>query len=146
MGGEVPNVGEEDCEIQLLVFASSSPVEFIKVEHDNVLCIIEETADDHATLNAGLTGEPREIVPAPLGCHFLFDYARWRDVGKSVEDLDPAGGAARPASALMEMGDSVAYRDLEQRLTLRHILERGFVKVSDFRHISPQVFRCRSGA
>ena len=87
---------------------ANSSLYFVEVEDNDVLCVVEETANDHIALDASLTREAREFIPAPLGCYVLFDLAQRRDIGKSIQDLNTAGRAAAVAAALMEMWDPMA--------------------------------------
>ena len=130
-GREVPNIREEDREIEFLSLAGGSSLYFVEVEDNDVLCLLEETANDQIALDASLTREAREFIPAPSGCYLLFDLARRRDIGKSVQDLNTAGCAAAVAAALMEVWDPMADRDVKECLTPGDVFERGFVEVSD---------------
>lgn len=133
VGGEVSNIGEEDCEIELFSL-TSGPSFFVEVEDNNVLSVIEKTTNDHIAVDACLTCEAREFIPAPLGCNSLFELAQCRDIGKSIQDLNTAGRAAPAAAALMEVRDPMADRDVEECLTFGDVFERDFVKVRDFWH------------
>ena len=72
---EVPNIREEDREIEFFALAGGSSPYFLEVEDNDVLCVVEETANDHIALDASLTREARAFIPAPLGCYLLFDLA-----------------------------------------------------------------------
>jgi hypothetical protein len=63
-GREVPNVGEEDREIDFFSLADVSSLCFVEVEDNDVVCIVEETANDHIALDASLTREARAFIPA----------------------------------------------------------------------------------
>src|SRR6202023_169676 len=67
-GREVPNIREEDRQIEFfsLAGAGGSSLCFVEVEDNDVLCVVEETANDHIALDASLTREAREFIPAPL--------------------------------------------------------------------------------
>jgi hypothetical protein len=150
-GREIPNIGEEDRKIEFfsLAGAGGSSLCFVEVEDNDVLCVVEETTNDHIALDASLTCEAREFVPAPSGCYLLFDFAPRRDIGKSVQDLNAAGRAAAVAAALMEVWDPMADGEVKECLTSGDVFERGFVEVSDSWHdrspefprsLPPQVF------
>ena len=94
----------------------------------------EKTANDHIALDASLTREAREFIPAPLGCYLLFDLAPRRDIGKPVQDLNTAGRAAPLATALMEVWDPMADGEVKECMTSGDVFERGFVEVSDSWH------------
>jgi hypothetical protein len=85
----------------------------------------------HIALDASLTREAREFIPAPSGCYLLFDLAQRRDIGKSVQDLNTAGRAAAVAAALMEVWHPMADGDVKECLTPGDVFERDFVEVSD---------------
>src|SRR3984893_9864242 len=74
-GREVPNIREEDREIDFFSLAGGSSRYFVEVEDNDVLCHVEETANDHIALDASLTREAREFIPAPQGCYLLFEFA-----------------------------------------------------------------------
>ncbi|MDQ6866947.1 MAG: hypothetical protein M3178_00500 [Pseudomonadota bacterium] len=133
-GREVPNIREEDREIEFFSLAGGSSLYFVDVEDNDVLCLVEETANDHIALDASLTCEAREFIPAPPGCYLLFDLAQRRDIGKSVQDLNTAGRAAAVAAALMEVWDPMADGEVKEYLTFGDVFERDFVEVSDPRH------------
>jgi hypothetical protein len=133
-GREVPNIREEDREIEFFSLAGGSSRYFVEVEHNDVLCLVEETANDHIALDASLTREAREFIPAPSGCYLLFDLAPRRDIGKPVPDLNTAGRAPAVATALMEVWDPMADRDVKEFLTFGDVFERNFVEVSDSWH------------
>jgi hypothetical protein len=111
---EVPNIREEDREIEFFSLAGGSSPYFLEVEDNDVLCVVEETANDHIALDASLTREARAFIPAPLGCYLLFDLAQRRDIGKSVQDLNTAGRAAAVAAALMMVWDPMADGEVKE--------------------------------
>jgi hypothetical protein len=137
-GREVPNIREEDREIEFFSLAGGSSRYFVEVEDNDVLCLVEETANDHIALDASLTREAREFIPAPSGCYLLFDLAQRRDIGKSVQDLNTAGRAPAVAAALMEVWHPMADGDVKECLTPGDIFQRDFVEVSDPWHDGSQ--------
>jgi hypothetical protein len=133
-GREVPNIREEDREIDFFSLADGSSLCFVEVEDNDVVCVVEETANYHIALDASLTREARAFIPAAPGCYLLFDLARRRDIGKSVQDLNTAGRAAAVAAALMEVWDPMADGEVKECLTSGDVFERDFVEISDSWH------------
>ncbi|WP_411726486.1 hypothetical protein [Methyloglobulus sp.] len=81
VGCEFPNVAEEDREFDLLPLTGGTALEFVEIENDNVLCVVEESADDHIAVDTSLARQSGEIVPASLGWHLLPDRIRRRNIG-----------------------------------------------------------------
>jgi hypothetical protein len=133
-GREVPNIREEDREIDFFSLAGGSSFVFVEVEDNDVLCVVEETTNDHIALDASLTCEARAFIPAAPGCYLLFDLAQRRNIGKAVQDLNTAGCAAAVAAALMKVWDPMADGDVKECLAPWDVFERHFVKVSDSWH------------
>jgi hypothetical protein len=77
---KVPNIREEDREIEFFSMAGGSSRYFVQVEDNDVLCLVEETANDYIALDASLTREAREFIPAPQGCYLLLDPAQRREL------------------------------------------------------------------
>ena len=116
-GREVPNIREEDREIDFFSLACASSLCFIEVEDNDVLCVVEETANDNISLDASLTRESRAFIPAAPGCYLLFDLAQRRNIGKAVQDLNTTRRAAAVAAALMKVWDPMADGEVKERLT-----------------------------
>src|ERR1700730_19102715 len=85
-------------------------------EDNDVLCVVEETANDNISLDASLTRESRAFIPAAPGCYLLFDLAQRRNIGKAVQDLNTAVRAAAVAAALLEVWDPMADGEVKECL------------------------------
>jgi hypothetical protein len=133
-GREVPNISEEDREIDFFALTRCSSFVFGEVEDNDVLRVVEETTNDNISLDASLTRESREFIPAAPGCYLLFDLAQRRKLGKAVQDLNTTRRAAAVPAALMKVWDPMADGEAKECLTFGDIFKGDFVKVSDSWH------------
>jgi hypothetical protein len=120
---EIADVREQNGGLNLFPFAGARALQLVEIENDDVLGVIDEEPDDHIPMDFHLAAQSRVVVPTPLLRHFLFPGVEGRKMGRAVQDLDPAGGAARLSAALMVVGYAATNGDAEQSLPFGDILD-----------------------
>ena len=134
-GREITDVREKNGGLNLAPLAGAGALQLVEVENDDVLGVIDEEPDDHIPMDFHLAAQARVIVPAALLRDFLLPGIERRKMGRAVQNLDPAGGAARLSATLMVMGDAATNGDAKQGLSLGDILDGdAAVCINDFVH------------